>query len=54
MVKGRYDEKIDIWAAGIILHILLCGYIIIDNQEAIRHLPAKTKKLFLRKYSRAY
>ena len=26
IIKGNYDEKCDIWACGVILYILLCGY----------------------------
>ena len=26
IIKGNYDEKCDIWACGVILFILLCGY----------------------------
>ena len=26
IIKGSYDEKCDIWACGVILFILLCGY----------------------------
>ena len=26
IIKGSYDEKCDIWACGVILYILLCGY----------------------------
>ena len=26
IIKGNYDEKCDIWACGVILYILLCGF----------------------------
>ena len=43
VLTGQYDEKCDIWSAGVILHILLCGSPPFDGQHESEIL-AKVKR----------
>ena len=33
IIKGSYDEKCDIWACGVILYILLGGYLPFNTRK---------------------
>ena len=48
VLKGKYDEKCDIWSAGVILYIIICGYPCFngDSDEEIFDAIIKGKIIF--------
>ena len=48
VLKGKYDEKCDIWSAGVILYIIICGYPCFngDTDEEIFEAIIKGKIVF--------
>lgn len=50
VLTGDYDEKVDIWSVGVLLHILLCGYPPFDGETPSEIFEAvKRGRLDLRK-----
>ena len=33
VLQGKYDEKCDIWSAGVILYIIICGYPYFNDED---------------------
>lgn len=34
VLSGSHDEKVDLWSLGVLLHVILCGYVPFDGETA--------------------